>query len=514
MILPAFLRGGEGRGLFVLAAATFITRALLIYRSGTPEPDATAMVAGMALAMSGDVSMGDALIYGRHVNPGMHALAAHVFPLLQIAPQHLLLVLNWLTAICASLMVFPLYVLIRPHVSHNVAIAASAVWVATPLVWESGTYYHPLVPAALLLMAALVCARRIGTGVPGITWASLTVALGAAAFVLRVEVAVVWPAFLVWTLTSQRRARDTAILLIVTACAVCAYLLALHAITGATSTRTMDVVGFLEVITASYTHGFNLRGLPRSIIWMVLGLGIATLAAVAAGITRRPAAHRRLLWVALGWTLPSILFWLPQPTPILRHYLMASIGVAVLLAVCVLARLHGKRLILATVSMMLLNVLVPEVAYRAYNAGTRATKTPHGAFFYYHGLAAARIEHHNTVADRILHCAPVGKPARSCALVQWEQLTHVAYAAAVSGERVVPSPAKSIFPGLREVRFRVGEGDVQLLHYVYFEDDGLRELTAQVMFEARAAGYCLFVPYLVCERTPQLTDLRPAIDCY
>jgi len=361
----------------------------------------------------------------------------------------------------------------------------------------------------------LVCARRIEATPRGWAWGLLTVLLAGAAFVLRVEVVVVWPALLVWTLTSSRRTRDTVILLTITAVAAGAYLLALRALTGATSHSALGAIGFLKVITSSYAHGVNLHGLPRSFAWMALGLGMATLVAVAAGMARPRSGRGRIVLVALGWALPSIVFWLPQPTPILRHYLMASIGLAALLAVCVFARMNGRRLVFATIAIVALNLVVPEIAYRAYNARSSAPKTPHGAFFYYHQQAVARIDRDNAIAQRILNCGSGGAtPARACALVQWEQLTHVAYAVAVSEAHVQPLPTTSIYPGVREVRFEVGEGEVRLLHYVYFEDTALREQVAEIMRAAHAQGYCLFAPRPVCERTPQFTELNPVVDCY
>jgi hypothetical protein len=508
----------QAQDLILLVLVALVTRAIFIYRNGTPEPDSTAMIAGMALGMSGHVSPGDAILYGRHVSPGMHELATRVFPALHVPPQHLLPILNWFTVICASLCVWPLYIFMRHHLARAGALACAGIWMFTPLVWESGTYYHPLVPATLLLLLSLLCARHIRLSDRGLLWAALTVALAASAFILRVEIVVVWPALLVWTLTSRRRARDTALLLTISVCAAVSYLLAQRALSGATPIAASGVGVFLDSITRRYLHSANLAGLPRSAAWMVFGMGVGALAACAVGLarflrTRLSRNQARLVAAALAWALPSMLFWLPQPTPILRHYFLATVGIAVLLGIVLLARTSGRKLWLAAALIAAANLGVPEVFYRAYAARSPAPKTPHGAFFFYHQKANTTIERNHGIAREILSCKRDGVTARSCSLVRWELFAHLAYAAAVTRERVEPVPIDTIFPGVRYIRFRFEGGEARFIDYVYFEDDSLRTMAADMMRAAQAEGYCLFAPQSLCERVPQLRSL-PEIQCY
>lgn len=503
----------ERRDLFLLFLLALATRALFLYRDGAPEPDAVAMVAGMAIGMSGNVPLGDALLYGRNVNPGMHWLVAYFFPRFHVPATQLFPVLNWISLVCASLMVIPLYALLRPHFSHRITMAALLAWIMTPVVWESGTYYHPLIPALLLLLVAIVCAQRTAATIRGAIWALLMLLLSCAAFVLRVEVAFVWPAFLVWTLTSARPWRNTISLLVTSAIAATAYVIAAGGVMHATSSETLGIGGYLEMLRGTYSQSMNLRALPRSITWLASGVGVATCAACLAW--RNVGAHRRIIAAALAWAIPSIIFWLPQPVPILRHYLLASLGLVVVAAALVLDRLSGPKLALATTVLVTGNLLVPEIAYRAYNASAAAGKTPHGAFFYYHGEAARRIAANNDLARRIVSCrSATDGPAKSCSLVRWEMLAHVAYAAATCSEPVVPEPTEVFFPGTRYVRFRIGEGEARLISYVYFEDDSLRAMAARIMSESRDAGFCLFAPRALCDSTQQLQLLRGAIDCY
>jgi len=283
------------------------------------------------------------------------------------------------------------------------------------------------------------------------------------------------------------------------------------------------VGAYLKMIAGMYAHGFNLRGLPRSGTWMVLGLGVATIACCITALTRHPPTNPtevrgRLLGVALAWALPSILFWLPQPVPILRHYLLASMGLAAFLGATLLGRFTARRLVVVSAAIATLNLAVPELLYRVYNAHSSPAKAPNGSFFYFHERSVDRIARNNALADRIVSCSSGGQPGddspRSCALVTWEGFAHVAYAAATSGRRAEPTPAEMIFPGVRYVRFTIGDGDIRLINYVYFEDPALRAAVARIMEQSRERGYCLFAPRELRERVPELRALGDALQGY
>jgi len=286
----------------------------------------------------------------------------------------------------------------------------------------------------------------------------------------------------------------------------------------ASSAGSPSAAGFVKTASGLYTSTFNLRGLPRSVTWMVLGMGIMTLAACAWGMRRRPEGNARLLTAALAWSLPSMIFWLPQPTPINRHYLLATMGIVVVLGVLLLSRLSGRRLLALTVGVASLNLLVPDLAYRAYNARhAQAPKTAHGSFFYYHRMASRQIEQDARDAQRIATCNTAGtteSPPHSCALVHWEEFAHVAYALSVSGRRVTPGPVTTVFPGVRDVRFNVDDGEVRLVSYTYFEDQDLRNRVAAILQESQRDGYCLFAPNELRERVPELRALGTALQGY
>lgn len=498
-------RRHERYELWLLVVIALLMRATFMYRAGAPEPDTMAMVAGMAMGMSGNMSPGDALLYGRNVNPGMHMLAVRIFPLL-FSPQHLLAVLNWLTVACASLTLVPFYALIRPYLTHRVALSCLLIWIFAPIVWESGTYYHPLIPAMFLLLLALVVARHIGTTMRGILAFILTTLLTSLALLVRVEVVFIWPGLLAWTAGSRRRWRDMSIFLAVSVISASAFLLASRVVTS--SAAGPSAANFVKTTSGLYTSTFNLQGLPRSTTWMVLGMGISTLAACAWGLMRRPLGNARLLVAAMAWSLPSMIFWLPQPTPINRHYLLATAGMVVVLGVLALSRPGARRVMAIAFAVAAINLLVPDIAYRVYNSRNPQTpKTAHGSFFYYHTIASREIARDAQVARRIATCTTSGaldESPRSCALVRWEVFAHVAYALSASGRRVVPEPVASVFPGVRDVRFQVDHGEVRLIIYSYFEDPVLRHRVSGILNESQRDGYCLFAPGSLIARVPEL----------
>jgi hypothetical protein len=301
------------------------------------------------------------------------------------------------------------------------------------------------------------------------------------------------------------------------------YLAFSRILSAETTLGAKGVVGYLETLSATYLNWFSLHGLPRSTTWMVLGLGVGSIAASGAAMVRRlrrntaKSGSERLIAFALVWWLPPAIFWLLVPTPILRHYVLASIGLALLLGVVVLDRLSRRRVWIAAATIATLNVAVPESLYRAYNARTSHPKTPHGSFFYFHEISADRIERNARLADRIVACSGPGSgdgSPRSCALVTWEGFAAIAYATAVSGHRVEPKPIEMIFPGVRYVRLAVGTGELRLIHYVYFEDAVLRSRVLRIMEDSRANGYCLFAPRELRDRVPGLRALGNAIEPY
>jgi hypothetical protein len=310
-----------------LALIAFLARALFIYRDAMPDPDALMMAAGMALDMNGDLPGGDALLYGRHVSPGYAFLVRAVYPLFFDDASSIVACLNWSTAILSALTASTMFLLARRYLARAAAAAAAAIWIGNPVAWESGTYFHTVVPSTLFLLVAMLLAFRIGRSRRGVAYYVATVLCAVAAFLTRTEIVFAGAALLLWTLTSKRARRDTLVLVSMAAIVLAVYALVLAAIARES---TLPSGGF-HAYTSWYAASFSPRGLDRSAVWAAFSIGIASVAAVLVAMVRRrgtlyASGRGRLAMFACAWALPSVLFWMLTPVPILRHFYVATVG--------------------------------------------------------------------------------------------------------------------------------------------------------------------------------------------
>ncbi len=490
---PWFDMRGDAGVAFLLAVAAFATRALFLYRGAMPDPDALMMAAGMAIDMNGDVPRGDALLYGRHVSPGYSFLVGWLYPLVFDSPRFLVACLNWSTAVFSGLTAAVLYLLAREHVARSAAIGMTAVWTFNAVAWESGTYFHTIVPCMGLLLAAMMLARGIDSSRRGIARYACTVVVATAAFVTRTEIVFAWPALLVWTLTSARPRRNTLLLVSITFIVLAVYANVLIAI-GKHSTVAS---GGFRAYLRWYAASFSPRGIDRTMVWAAFSLGIGSLAAVAIAMVRDRAAWwrspraRRVLF-GCAWVIPSTVFWLMTPVPILRHFYVAALGVAWLVGVLVFDR---ARWVWATaVVVIAVNLIVPEIAYAAFRARTGASKTPHGTFFAAHRYWSARVGEFVAMRESSGACWDITPPRSALALVTWEGAAHLMYRLGVSDRRVHRISKESIYPGVDVIDLEHDGGRLRIVQFVCFEAPDLRARVQALVDEARTAGDCIVVP--------------------
>jgi hypothetical protein len=203
-----------------------------------------------------------------------------------------------------------------------------------------------------------------------------------------------------------------------------------------------------------------------------------------------------LVFGAIVWTLPSIVFWLPYIVPILRHYYLSSIGLVWLAGLLVLSRVKTGRAAATTAALIVISLLVPEAAYHWYNdAHAASTKTPHGAFFYNHEVADARVKQLVELRNSVLNCtrSPDGKK-KSIVLCRWDVYANVVYGIASQGTAVTSEPQGAILPEIGYAHYVSEKADVQLIRYVYMENDDVRRAVSGLLVSARQEGDCVFVP--------------------
>jgi hypothetical protein len=120
------------------------------------------------------------------------------------------------------------------------------------------------------------------------------------------------------------------------------------------------------------------------------------------------------------------------------------------------------------------NVLVPEAAYRWHNSSHPSDpKYPHGAVVYGHEIAQRRVDRFTRLADSVeetLHRAGVDSVL---VFARWEAYAQLLYALSQSDAGLTPESRTTFFPTVFDYRYAVGDDELRIIHYVYFEDPRL-----------------------------------------
>ncbi len=491
------------RSLLILGGTTFVSRLLLLSPRGVmADPDAVAMVAGMVLRMRCHLPPAETMFYGRTLSPATYALVDFLYPLTGLPPSALATTLNVVSAAAFALAVVALvHALERVAPAHR-ARAVGWLFAFAPLSWSASISFHPVVPAmALLLLSVALAAWSSPPALEGRTRLASTrdagpagtprsaahararlafaVALLALAVVVRAEVIVVLPGLVLaaaWSGDCRRR------FLIALATAVATAAVA-HVVLGNTWAGEASVAaatagpgngGVLRygaMIATMYRETFSLRGIPRTVTWFVLASGVVTCMLVMRGVSTalrcrgQDRVATRLSAVAAVWALPSILFWLPQPVPILRHYLLSLAGLCVIAARGLPTRGRRGRIALAVV--VVLNVAVPEVAWRAWNAThPNARKWPHGSVFADRSRTLERIRPARELAGRLAAIVRSGQERPVVAVVGWEGYAYARYALASASPHPAAGTRRVLHPGVFEVNVPTGAAPVTLIFHV------------------------------------------------
>ncbi len=346
------------------------------------------------------------------MSPGIYFVVKGVYPLVFDSPVHLIAFLNWLGVICFAVAACLLYRLFRVHMPVRTALAGCLLFLFTPLVWESTTYFHPILPSLMFLLAAVLAAGRIGRSHRGALAFILATLFAAASFCLRTEIIFVAPAIFLLAVFSRRRFRNFGIAFFLVASALVAYFAVMRLITDVNDPRLYGVREYMRRITDFYKSAFSIGGVLRSGTWAILGMGAFTVflavvyawrSAVGRAARVQAPGDRKLLAVAAVWILIPFSFWLMHPVPFLRHYLLASVGLVWITTYLALRDAKSVRLAVLTTVVIAGNLLLPEGAYRIYNkTHPAAPKTPHGSFFYFHAKQSEVISRYNRLQAMVL----------------------------------------------------------------------------------------------------------------
>jgi hypothetical protein len=352
--LPGFRSGswllGVPAVLYALSVLPFV------YQGVVGEPDLERMTLGVIYGASTGLHATANFHYGYLVSFGYYAALYHLLPTsILLNSAALIPVINYLgyASAVAALCTLALYTARLFGV--RAAFATCMIFGFSPLFLDIGTSGHPQIPGmALLLLGAWLLTFateeevRVGYRAAA-TSAALAVMI--TALCVRNDVALVFPFI---TIASPAREgfstrawlRASGLRLAVLAVAVVIYVV----IESHVYHDHGDNADFVATFFATF---YNPRTVPRGLAAFVLSTGIASILCLAALLASR--AVRRLPRLDLAaialLALPTLLFWLPNPTPP-RHLLAAVLAVAMFIAL-VLGRLARPQYVVA------LGILLP-----------------------------------------------------------------------------------------------------------------------------------------------------------
>jgi hypothetical protein len=371
--------------------------------------------------------------------------------------------------------------------------------------------------------------QRIEYSPKGFFFAILAYLTAAAAFLIRVEILIVLPAFFVWSLCSRRKIRNTLMLAGFVVLVAVTYLLMLRLIYRATTVEHHGLWQYFSGLYRMYVNNFSLPGLTRSTVWMTLSVGIGTVALALYGLLSRvPATRTRetpgrdgdrsAKLVALVWILPSLIFWLPQPVPVMRHYFLATMGFSWLAGSTVLARHSVRSVCVVVLAAAVCTILVPEIAYRSYNAARpAAAKEPHGAFFYYHQRMTERINRYRRLQSEVLQPAEQsaadevhGLRPRALVHVDWEGYAYLLYGLVTSPYDSKKLSVTTEYAQMYMHRYDCGGSEIRIVHSFRIGNEAAGKKLGQIIAQAAAEGFRVYVAAENLQSVLTYTD--PAVE--
>ncbi len=356
--------------------AFFAVEIPLLYRDGLVEADSMRVGYGIAHAIRSGEGLAARDLYGRTFSFGYYALFLAAYPLFFKGFAPLLGCMNGLNLACVSAAFIPLVTWMSALWGRGVALGTAVVLATTPVVFELGGAGHPEGPAWLALNLALALIIH-GAKLAGIRDAvallgSTVAAFGALAF--RADALFAFPLFpLLAPLAAgqENRRRAFAAGVLVAAIAGGGFLIAQSAVVamipprlvelpGGTFTGKVNIPAFLmEYIKVGMSVRYLLKG---AAVWAT-GIGPLLLVAGFLGTIaafRRP--DRRFAWAAAAALLPTIAFWLPNPTPS-RHFLMSFLVLVPAALLWLRERVPVGRFAAAVVLLLALNLASMAAAY-------------------------------------------------------------------------------------------------------------------------------------------------------
>lgn len=383
------------------------------YRTTLAEPDIEAMMAGFVYGgVSGEYILAG-FHYGRSFSFGFYQLLYLLLPSDALRdPDRVASAINYLGIGMAFLFALGLCLMLDKLTARAVALFCSIACLFSPLSLPFLASGHPMIGACAFLF--LACAVLLYTAeneasirpAPGrialfgmsLTLVCIMVFIG---LTLRAEIALAFP-YLVLCFWIKLRAPWKQRLL-PTLLVGALLLLAFGAFLLCQKPYVATDGGAANALSGYISEYKSIKRIVRGLVVLVLAFGIvsavwltvALLGRLRGGKPATPASgflvHWPLALAALALVLPSLLFWLTNPTPA-RHFILPMVGLYLLLGLCWAHRIHtqGRAIGLAVMLVLgnqaaaeLMHPIVVKHYQWSYDAGglRRATQqVPLGLF--------------------------------------------------------------------------------------------------------------------------------------
>ncbi|MBD3178478.1 MAG: hypothetical protein GF417_02180 [Candidatus Latescibacteria bacterium] len=476
------------------------------------EPDSVVMAAGMARMLSPDSSFAESILYGRQLNPGIYFIFRAVYPLLFDSPRHIIGFLNWFGVLSASFITWPLYSLFRKLYNPVISTGALLIFIFSPITWELGTYFHPVMPALVLALISFHAFSRISSSLKGVLFFIVTFITFSAAVIMRTEVLFLIPPAAVYILFSKKKLRNLILLLVVFTMSVISYFSLLSTIAIQSSSGGLGITGFAERFLAMYFKPITIQGVLKSMAWAFMGMGSAMLVSILFCFIydlrekfrkgmKTKRTSRRVITASLFWILPSMLIWLLYPVPITRHFFIIIPAFILIFSELMFTRFQNSKAVLIIISIIVLNLVFPELLYRTYNSiNPESKKEPHGTFFYYHSRVNDRISRYIKMQMELVNpeLRDSYSSKRIFVPVNWESYGYALLGMAETGN-LVHLDTKELSPGTFIHDYAIRGRKITLAFSNRFSGKSVPEIFLERMVHADEDNSVLLIPEELAE---------------
>ena len=337
-----------------------------VFQDVLGEPDLERMALAWVYGASSGLQADAGYHYNYLVSFGYYQGLYHLLPhAVLVSSSALIGVINYVGFASAVIAVAMLGLYLARLFGASRAFLACVLFAFSPVFLDLGTSGHPQLPGFAVLLSGgwlLSFLDDPGFGVrQRVMVAACSFVIFFVAMTIRADVALAFPFMTLMGRPDASRSewlRASAGRLLVMGSA-CVLWLAIVSSGGDHGTAAGQ--GF---VASFFEQFYKLRTVPKGLAMFVLCMGVATLSSLAALLfshASRQLSRLHLVAIAL-LALPTLLFWLPNPTPG-RHMLLAYVAAAILAALLLSRYVRPPQAVAAVAALVLANQVIAEVAH-------------------------------------------------------------------------------------------------------------------------------------------------------